>query len=385
MPHKLPLPRGFFQCPPMDADATATLIHHATNGLKTMVELARFQGGPVTWTLDSECHGVQQYSGSGPYAPPGSVLTLNVTNVKGSLDDAAALMRMTTHEDFATYCAAFAEDVVDCASLYTLREPTFDTPREYVGVKWKCYASPTSLVKSRDVCYVEAHQDVEMKHGLRGWARCMQSIDLACCPNLQASHDLVRAWLHYGGYLFTETTTPGELQVIYVQCIDYRGQLPQFLTKLSAKHGAKTLLTIQKHFHRTRNQTLSSSSSSNSSFVRVTPRRSRKCMLCTFGPQMKCAVCHQVVCMNCNRYHKMTTPNGRKDRVCYDCSAAPRQTRSGISDDDDLYDTMGSKSVVSLDDVGRHRHRGSMSTRFGSRPMCSPFGLERKSERYGPY
>ncbi|RHY24466.1 hypothetical protein DYB32_008839 [Aphanomyces invadans] len=281
-PAKLPLPPNFFTCPEIDADSASMLADHAVNGLKTMVELARFQGGPISWTLESDKDGIQHYSGSGPHAPSGAILSLHVTNVAGSLEDAASLMQATTHDEYAAYCASFAPDVCDSAVLYTLRKPSVSKPREYVGVKWQCFESATSLVKSRDICYVEAQQDVSLQQGVRGWARCMQSIELDCCPNLQESHDIVRGWLHYGGYLFTETTIPGEMQIIHVQCMDFKGHLPQFLVKVASKARMKTLAKLHRHFDR-----------SARSLYRA-PQTRRKCMLCKVGPQITCSKCYQV-------------------------------------------------------------------------------------------
>ncbi|RHZ25651.1 hypothetical protein DYB37_005783 [Aphanomyces astaci] len=343
MPAKLPLPRKFFTCPELDVDSASMLADHAVNGLKTMVELARFQGGPITWTLESDKDGIQNYSGSGTHAPVGAVLTLHVTNVEGTLEDAASLMQSTNPADYTAYCAAFAPDVSDSATLYTLRTPSAAKPREYAAVKWQCFESPTSLVKSRDVCYVEAQQDVTLHHGVKGWARCMQSIDLPCCPNLQDSHDLVRGWLHYGGYLFTETTIPGEMQIIHVQCMDFKGHLPQFLVKLSSKARMKTLARLHRHF-----------AQAAVSFYRAPLKstRRRKCMLCTVGPQLTCSKCLQGVCMNCNKYWKMTTPEGRKTRVCYACSSAQatgfRGAKSDVLVDDSLFDSMSGSDHLEL-------------------------------------
>ncbi|RLN99728.1 hypothetical protein DYB28_008441 [Aphanomyces astaci] len=245
MPAKLPLPRKFFTCPELDVDSASMLADHAVNGLKTMVELARFQGGPITWTLESDKDGIQNYSGSGTHAPVGAVLTLHVTNVEGTLEDAASLMQSTNPADYTAYCAAFAPDVSDSATLYTLRTPSAAKPREYAAVKWQCFESPTSLVKSRDVCYVEG------------------------------------------------------------------------------------------------------------------------------------------VCMNCNKYWKMTTPEGRKTRVCYACSSAQatgfRGAKSDVLVDDSLFDSMsGSDHLeLGLDRDGSVGLDKDGTIRFlAPRGFTSPFDLE---------
>ncbi|RHY58234.1 hypothetical protein DYB38_009065 [Aphanomyces astaci] len=275
MPAKLPLPRKFFTCPELDVDSASMLADHAVNGLKTMVELARFQGGPITWTLESDKDGIQNYSGSGTHAPVGAVLTLHVTNVEGTLEDAASLMQSTNPADYTAYCAAFAPDVSDSATLYTLRTPSAAKPREYAAVKWQCFESPTSLVKSRDVCYVE-------------------------------------------------TTIPGEMQIIHVQCMDFKGHLPQFLVKLSSKARMKTLARLHRHF-----------AQAAVSFYRAPLKstRRRKCMLCTVGPQLTCSKCLQT-------------------RVCYACSSAQatgfRGAKSDVLVDDSLFDSMSGSDHLEL-------------------------------------
>ncbi|CAK4081976.1 unnamed protein product [Aphanomyces euteiches] len=375
-PGKLPLRRDFFQCPPLDNVQTTTLMQHAKNGLDSMVEMARFQGGPITWTLESDRDGVQQYAGTGALAPPGALMSLYVANVKGTLDAAVDLMRVTTQDEFAAFCTNYTDDVVDCATLYTVDEKRQE-PREYVGVRWQCYASPTSLIMGRDLCVVEAQHDVQLNHGFQGWARCMQSVELDCCPSLQESHHLIRAWLHYGGFLVTETPTPGELQIINIQCLDLKGNLPQFLVKLSAKRQTKTLQKIRDNFTKPRKP------KPVESIATQNPRK--KCMLCKVGRQRLCSTCRQSVCVHCNKYWKMTTADGRKIRVCYTCSSQPiasipsdgPTTRSEISLDDSVISDGSDLTVSSMTEHSFDRARPS-SHRFDAHA----FGFERKMERF---
>lgn len=76
------------------------------------------------------------------------------------------------------------------------------------------------------------------ERGRRGWARCTQSLHHRSCPPLIHSHNIVRAHLGCSGTIYTESDTPGVLDVVTLYDCDTKG-LPAWMTKFVAVRKAK--------------------------------------------------------------------------------------------------------------------------------------------------
>lgn len=76
------------------------------------------------------------------------------------------------------------------------------------------------------------------EHGRRGWARCTHSVVHRSCPSLMSTHGIVRAHLGCSGTVYTETGTPGLLDVVTLYDCDTKG-VPAWMTKFVAARKAK--------------------------------------------------------------------------------------------------------------------------------------------------
>ncbi|RLO05385.1 hypothetical protein DYB28_006354 [Aphanomyces astaci] len=125
-----------------------------------------------------------------------------------TIEEAAALFRLETTELFREYLRMFAKDLLDAASLYTLAMPTEQHPRHYIGVKWTCVESPSSLIKNRDWCYLEV-------------------------PTYIPSRSRY-------------------LQVIHAIQVDFRGNVPSWVVKFGMKRRARSIGEIDHHLREKR-------------------------------------------------------------------------------------------------------------------------------------
>lgn len=131
------------------------------------------------------------------------------------------------------------------------------------------------------------------ENGRRGWARCTQSIQHRSCPPLINSHNIVRAHLGCSGTIYTETDTPGVLDVVTLYDCDTKG-VPAWLTKFVALRKAKNahLLEHLVRLARAANDSLVAD------FTQMVPQKTEK------------------ACFGCGEVLSKWNVGGRKCREC---------------------------------------------------------------------
>ncbi|RHY13882.1 hypothetical protein DYB37_004258 [Aphanomyces astaci] len=143
------LPPDFFMCPDLSSAAQWDLVRRSQQALVDLTQKTRLHGGPITWTLDHESNGVLVYRGNDPFLPlEASSVLLRVTDVRGTLDDMAELLRQP--DGAATYHKALT---VDCQTLYRIQPPVPQNTSSLV-VQWRGL-QPSSVHRRRDVCMLE--------------------------------------------------------------------------------------------------------------------------------------------------------------------------------------------------------------------------------------
>lgn len=142
------------------------------------------------------------------------------------------------------------------------------------------------------------------ENGRRGWARCTQSIVHRSCPPLINSHNIVRAHLGCSGTIYTESDTPGVLDVITLYDCDTKG-VPAWMTKFVALRKAKNAHLLEHLIRLAR----AANDSLVADFTKIIPAKAEKaCFGCgdvlakwSVGGHRKCRECHEVqyaVCLN---------------------------------------------------------------------------------------
>ncbi|CAK4072971.1 unnamed protein product [Aphanomyces euteiches] len=346
---KLPLPRGFFSCPPLCPEARNEYIHQGQQALFELVERTRLRGGPIEWTFDRESHGVSVYRGVDPVK--GDMLYLRTTQVQASLKEAAQLFGAGTNG--RDYCATYGKDqTLDIASLYTLANPTPEHPHNTILIKW---VAINLKVAKRDFCYIEYQDDFTVDN-VQGFGRCFRSIELpTVCPNFEKLLGLVRGHIVLSGEVFFKSNRSGYLTFCQVYQNDMKTNFAteailQWYSRIAL---LKKVSNVETHLRQER---------INHSFHilpidQLVPRPSRsKCYVCThrFTPLSKkenCRQCGEVVCRSCSQvWHIPQMPIPL--RVCTICTSSD-DARSTL-DSSDTYEGESPFDPPWLeDDVGR--------------------------------
>ncbi|CAK4683295.1 hypothetical protein AeMF1_004109 [Aphanomyces euteiches] len=321
---KIPVPPGFFKCPPLSEDEETVFIQQALTSFTTLLRLTRMKGGAVDWTLVEEIDAVKIYQGVPPqsYNDNGS-LYMSSTEIQATLEEAAAVMDMSTDAKHKDFCEKFSKDVVDSASLYDLALPTPEHPRNYIGIKWVVYDMPSPLTKNRDMCLLECCDDFVI-NGRRGWARSFNSVRHGACPDFQMILDLVRMEVLIGGFIFLETDRPGYLEAVQLTYVDVRGKIPVWLRNRGVKNLVKQVKSMEAFFRRKRLTQVRFLSPQE--LVPTTIRK--KCVLCQsiflpFQPKKNCRKCGEVVCKKCSKHWNVAAigEHRRVYRICHKCSS----------------------------------------------------------------
>ncbi|KAF0691333.1 Aste57867_17421 [Aphanomyces stellatus] len=223
----LPLPVDFFTCPPLEPLQIEHIKAVARRVTLEVVDCAT-SDGPITWSLVSDEKLFKVYLGTDATAPPTVTSWLAESSVRASLDELQHMLYCDSTDAFREYLQTFYDEIKDGLRLYDVVTPTQANARQFVGVNWVVQDAPAKglLVKPRDWCYVESQQDV-LIDGKRAWVRAFRSIELPCCPDLQASHGFIRAAHYRTGLLYMETDTPGVLRVLQLNQLDLKGDLRQ--------------------------------------------------------------------------------------------------------------------------------------------------------------
>lgn len=107
--------------------------------------------------------------------------------------------------------------------IYRFLAPTKEHPYRSCGMRWSLWHSPSKLIRQRDIVYLEYMDTFVDERGRRGWARMTQSLEHRSCPPLMGSHNVVRAFLHYCGTVYTETDKPNILEAVTYYDADTQG------------------------------------------------------------------------------------------------------------------------------------------------------------------
>ncbi|RHY40559.1 hypothetical protein DYB38_011900 [Aphanomyces astaci] len=155
---KLPLPPGFFQCPPLSPDDNARYLEIAKQSVQDLVAKARIRDGPVKWTmLSNECD-LKIYKGEGTGTTANSDIHCAAMETVGQLDEVMRLYRTDTTAQAKEYVQRFGRALVDAITLYTILPRHPDRPNNCIQIKWMVAKSPfDGLVTKRDFCLLEVH------------------------------------------------------------------------------------------------------------------------------------------------------------------------------------------------------------------------------------
>lgn len=141
--------------PRLTRNERAYLVEKARESLTALVDHAHTLDGPVQWHYTGKFNGIQMYRGEGTIEgnlPVGTEFLCGVTTMAGTIEEVSSYFDQATTARMKT---KMADDMIDCAVLYSLvnGEPT--NPFHRVSVKYSSFEGPARFSRARDYCYIE--------------------------------------------------------------------------------------------------------------------------------------------------------------------------------------------------------------------------------------
>ncbi|RLN88896.1 hypothetical protein BBJ28_00002227 [Nothophytophthora sp. Chile5] len=307
--------------PALTASERAYMIRKAKEASVALVDHAHTLDGPVQWHYTGKFRGIQMYRGEGSFenaSTAGTEFLCGVTTMLGSIEEVAWHFDQQTTEQMRD---KKAEDVLDCAVLYSLVQGDSTNPFYRVSAKYQSYEGPSAFSRPRDYCYLECQDTFRHASGRRGWVLSMHSIKLPSCPDVEG---VVRGSMYHSGYVFVEAEKEGYMDVMHSLQINFKStsRLPHFLLNSALKRRILSVVTISREIQSARlgHQTLLQKKD-------LMPKRARAlCVICSrkfslFVRKTRCRVCGEVACQPCAPQVEVTAPGQppRKTRICVKC------------------------------------------------------------------
>ncbi|ETW07130.1 hypothetical protein H310_01762 [Aphanomyces invadans] len=345
----LPLPRDYFECPELAHDEEERLIQVARMSCRRLIETTYSPN--AEWSTVSVKNGVRiskniqallredmssisdnQHTASSGYVntgedagPSSAKLIRGTTTVSATIEEIALQFKV----DRGHNLMKSRKDILDSMVLYNLVRPTGARPRDYVGIFWECVKSPVPFSHHRDFLYLECHEEFHTPDGRRGWSYAMHSINLPCCPPLDALK-LTRATLSNSGFVFIETRKVGEIECHYYLDLDAKG--PPLVSEVMARRKISALSHLNKVLQE---QRLESETLLGDLELPHQLHSKIECVLCYkrfqfFHRKFTCRKCGEVVCKSCQSTWELDLPGVgiRQICICTLCSANSRGTSS---------------------------------------------------------
>ncbi|KAF0685994.1 Aste57867_22197 [Aphanomyces stellatus] len=353
----LPLPPGYFNCPPLAHYEKQQLIAFSRVVCEETVQSAMsLQSAPIKKVVTNAHTKRQAILRQGPFDGDASMDAMcSYTQISTSIDEIADFFRMESPQKLRTYGDVLGQTILDRRTLYTLvdRAPAATvskrsqrcdgkSPVHYVGVEWWASdASLPGLFVSRDTCVVECHDEFEYfdaatRKVCRGFIRAFNSVDMDCCPSMKKSHGLVRGHIKRSGHIFIETETPGTYDYYHVLTVQPNGLVPRVAANAFMQRQCVRILNLEQHFQM---QRLHPPTGKLSMGTRPSETKSLGCLLChrpfgLFRLKHQCNQCDEMVCTNCSLKCNPTphpSSGTTKHRVCHRCFNGGVSARRALS------------------------------------------------------
>ncbi|KAG1703538.1 hypothetical protein DVH05_007484 [Phytophthora capsici] len=281
--------------------------------------------------------------------------------------------------------------------IYRFLAPTIDHPFRSCGMRWSLWHSPSKLIRQRDIVYLEYMDTFVDERGRRGWARMTQSLEHRSCPPLVSSHNVVRAFLHCCGTVYTETDDPHVLEAITYYDADTQG-VPPWMTKIVANRKAKNPHNLE---HLIRLEHVMTEGMDPDASAREKQVNSKLCVGCNavlskWGRHRRCRDCSELICKSCSDVVYCAIQGRKKlNRICVHCvddflARTNRQLEltlpSSVSFHSDDVGTPGSFSgrFLSIDSVEASTNGSTTRSNQADRSLTSSYSSTAGSESSQP-
>ncbi|CEG40420.1 hypothetical protein L914_20799 [Plasmopara halstedii] len=234
-------------------------------------------------------------------------------------------------------------DILHSIVLYEIQPYRLDNSTVFIGIRWSALRSPYVMIRNRDFCCLEIQRRLTLADGRRGFVRCLHSVKIKSCPDMEKSHGFVRGSIYRSVYT------------------DLKGNVPQWVAVKGLRRRLMSLEHLKKYVHmkRVASQTFARRSEL------MSPGNVKTCFVCvddigTFKRRYNCQKCGEVICARCKLTINADIPvvGKMKLTICSLCSLAIN--RSALPDN-------------SSDEIDGLNHRPFSAT---IQPTYEHFGCE---------
>lgn len=290
-----------------------------------------------------------------------------ITQMEATLDEIMELYQVDSDQPNVQLEKKLTPDLLHSVLLYEIKPYDFHDQTVFIGIRWSAMRSPYLLIRHRDYCYLECQRRFILPDGRRGFARCLHSVKIKCCPDMEKSHGFVRASMYRSGLVFVESRRDRRtLEVVQAVYTDLKGSVPQWVASMGVRSSIMNLEHLKKY--------VSMKRVANQAFVRrsqmMARGRVKTCFACaddigTFKRRYNCQKCGEVICSRCklNINAEIPVVGKMKLTICSLCSLAINRSA--------LPDPAGNGGQGSA----------SLSRALGERPCsASPFHSSREDD-----
>lgn len=240
--------------------------------------------------------------------------------------------------DLALVVTYLHVDVLDCALLNNMEEPTEEEPFHYLGYKLFVRKSPvnSSLLKHRDSTYLEACGLMSLSNGEQIGYHIMQSVDLEAFPPLVDRH-CIRAKQSVA-YLYRQKG-PDAVEVFMLGSVDLGGLV---IRPVAKRLIADLIFGIARRIEISEAKSLTEMLRRREGYVALTKDELGACMRCekrmkklvASSSVIECPTCGNPTCSQCRVAKRVFVGDGimgRFDKIecCKTCVFAAKR---GVSD-----------------------------------------------------
>ncbi|KAE8884698.1 hypothetical protein PF005_g6990 [Phytophthora fragariae] len=355
-----------FHCPPLSASRQEQITHEANRACD---ELLRFSAGEafthcctgsslnddedddedpdrLKWEYTEQMQSVRVEKvkvKSESKSKRGVFYFRGITQLEAGVDEVLELYDVDMAHPNMQLEKKLSPDILHSVVLYEILPYRRDESTVFIGIRWSAVRSPYVLVRNRDYCYLEIQRRFTLHDGRRGFARCLHSVKIKSCPDMEKSHGFVRGSMYRSGIVFIESKRDRKtLDVVQAVYTDLKGNVPQWVAAKGLRQRLMSLEHLKKYVNmkRVANQTFARRSQL------MAPGKVKTCFVCvddigTFKRRYNCQKCGEVICGRCKLTINADIPvvGKMKLTICSLCSLAIN--RSALPDNNNSDDSEG--------------------------------------------
>ncbi|KAL4150722.1 hypothetical protein PRNP1_010119 [Phytophthora ramorum] len=349
-----------FHCPPLSASRQEQITHEANRACD---ELLRFSAGEafsstggssdsdadqfadgLRWEYTEQMESVRvekvKVKSEGK---KGVFYFRGITQVEAAVDEVMELYDVDMAHPNMQLEKKLSPDILHSVVLYEILPYRPDESCVFIGIRWSAVRSPYVLVRNRDYCYLEIQRRFTLADGRKGFARCLHSVKIKSCPDMEKSHGFVRGSMYRSGIVFIESKRDRKtLDIVQAVYTDLKGNVPQWVAAKGLRQRLMSLEHLKKYVNmkRVANQTFARRSQL------MAPGKVKTCFVCvddigTFKRRYNCQKCGEVICSRCKLTINADIPvvGKMKLTICSLCSLAIN--RSALPDNNNSDDNDG--------------------------------------------